>query len=221
MSILHQTRFATTVNEMNTLPSGSFPEVAFVGRSNSGKSSTINLLCNQKRLAFTSKLPGRTQHINFFKVEPINKTTREPELRAYLVDLPGYGFARVERTMKAHWDQLLGRYMAVRESLKGLVIIMDIRHPFTEIDIAMIEWFKPRNIPVHVILNKSDKLSRNELSNAKFAIQKQIKGYEWPMVTMQHLSCFSKEGLAQLDAQVLTWLDLSPPTPIKTDAKPI
>ena len=172
MSQLWQARFFTTVNRLQDLPKYQIPEIAFAGRSNAGKSTAINLLCNQKRLAFASKTPGRTQHINFFSIggahvgQHRKDETRTEEIRAFLVDLPGYGYAEVSGSAKDHWQQLLGRYVQIRDPLVALVLIMDSRRPFTELDIEMLEWFAPTGKPVHCLLSKADKLNRSEQADA-------------------------------------------------------
>ncbi|HEY0845457.1 MAG TPA: ribosome biogenesis GTP-binding protein YihA/YsxC, partial [Noviherbaspirillum sp.] len=172
MSLLWQARFFTTVNHLRDLPNTQVPEIAFAGRSNAGKSSAINILCNQKKLAFASKTPGRTQHINYFSIGGAHPAqhrkdpTRVDEIRALLVDLPGYGYAEVPGEAKLHWNELLGTYIQKREQLAGLVLIMDARRPFTELDVQMLEWFAPTGKPVHCLLTKADKLNRNESTNA-------------------------------------------------------
>ena len=130
MSLLHQARFFTTVNHLRDLPATAVPEVAFAGRSNAGKSTAINILCNQKRLAFSSKTPGRTQHINYFSVMP----AKAEDPLGFLVDLPGYGYAEAPGETKSHWVHLLGDYVKARQQLAGLVIMMDARRPFTDLD---------------------------------------------------------------------------------------
>ena len=175
MSVLWQARFFTTVNRLQDLPKYKLPEVAFAGRSNAGKSSAINLLCNQKKLAFASKTPGRTQHINFFSIGGAHvamhrkDATRTEEIRAFLVDLPGYGYAEVSGTAKHHWQDLLGRYVQAREQLSALVLIMDARRPFTELDVEMLEWFAPTGKPIHCLLSKADKLNRSEQADQERA----------------------------------------------------
>ncbi len=172
MSLLWQARFFTTVNHLRDLPKTQVPEIAFAGRSNAGKSTAINILCNQKRLAFASKTPGRTQHINYFSIggahvaQHRNDPTKVEEIRALLVDLPGYGYAEVPGEAKQHWNQLLGSYIQNRKQLAALVLIMDSRRPFTELDVQMLEWFVPTGKPVHCLLTKADKLNRNESTNA-------------------------------------------------------
>ena len=150
MHTLHNIEFVTTVADTRMLPPARGAEVAFVGRSNAGKSSALNALAHRKRIAFVSKTPGRTQHINFFRVGEDR----------YLVDLPGYGYAAVPAAARAHWHELIGGYLQTRSSLRGVVLIMDARHPLTELDWKLIAWLKPTGRPMHVLLSKSDKLSR-------------------------------------------------------------
>lgn len=172
MSKLWQARFFTTANHLRELPATAVPEIAFAGRSNAGKSTAINILCNQKGLAFASKTPGRTQHINYFSIggARVGQHRKDPtlvdEIRALLVDLPGYGYAEVSGAAKLHWQQLLGDYVQQRTQLAALVLIMDSRRPFTPLDIQMLEWFAPTGKPIHCILTKVDKLNRNEATNA-------------------------------------------------------
>ena len=141
-----------SVARSQELPSATLREVAFAGRSNAGKSSAINVLADQNRLAFVSKTPGRTQLINFFRCGDAG----------YLVDLPGYGYAQVPEAVRRQWRGLLEDYLTRRASLVGLVLIMDARHPLTELDRQMLAWFAPTGRPVHVLLTKSDKLTRSE-----------------------------------------------------------
>ncbi len=169
--ILHRSRFYTTVNHLRDLPPNPQPEIAFAGRSNAGKSTAINILCNQKQLAFASKTPGRTQHINYFSVGA------EEDPTAFLVDLPGYGYAQVPGAAKAHWEELLGTYLQSRAQLRGMVLMMDSRRPFTELDQRMFDWFAPTGKPIHMLLTKCDKLTRQESVNVLRATQKTLDGY--------------------------------------------
>ena len=145
----HMTKFVISAPDIRHLPKDTGIEVAFAGRSNAGKSSALNALTQQKSLARTSKTPGRTQLINLFEVEEGIR----------LVDLPGYGYAEVPEDMKRKWQQALGEYLQKRECIKGLVILMDIRHPLKDLDMQMIEWSVAMNIPVLVLLTKADKLA--------------------------------------------------------------
>ena len=148
MTKLWQARFYKTANHLRDLPKLDVPEIAFVGRSNAGKSSAINILCNQKSLAYASKTPGRTQHINFFSVggahvaqhrhDPVD----EKKIELFLVDLPGYGYAQVSGSAKNHWQKLLSDYLITRPQLKGLILVMDSRHPFQPLDVDLLEMVR-------------------------------------------------------------------------------
>ncbi|SDD87386.1 ribosome biogenesis GTP-binding protein YihA/YsxC [Paraburkholderia lycopersici] len=202
--LLHQARFFTTVNHLRDLPATARPEVAFAGRSNAGKSTAINLLCNQKRLAFASKTPGRTQHINYFAVGPAD------EPAGYLVDLPGYGYAEVPEAAKAHWEQLLSLYLQTRAQLSGLVLMMDARRPLTELDRRMVEWFAPTGKPIHALLTKCDKLTRQEsvvaLRTANKAFDEYRKqGYEGKL-SAQLFSALKRVGLDEAHAVIESWI---------------
>ncbi|NLC23756.1 ribosome biogenesis GTP-binding protein YihA/YsxC [Oxalobacter vibrioformis] len=183
MSRLWQARFFTTVNHLRDLPRLDVPEIAFAGRSNAGKSTAINILCNQKNLAHASRTPGRTQHINFFSIggahvaQHRKDPVKEDEIEAFLVDLPGYGYAEVSGNAKLHWQKLLGDYLMTRQQLAGLVLLMDARRPFQPLDIQMLEWFAGAGKPIHCILTKSDKLNRNESSKALHQTKTTLKSY--------------------------------------------
>jgi GTP-binding protein len=220
MSKLWQARFFTTVNQLRDLPATQVPEIAFAGRSNAGKSTAINILTNQKGLAFASKTPGRTQHINYFSLggahvaqhrhDPINMD----ELQALLVDLPGYGYAEVSGGAKLHWQKLLGDYVQRREQLAALVLIMDSRRPFTELDTQMLEWFAPTGKPIHCILTKVDKLNRSESTNALRQAQKVLESYVdeegngFPF-TVQLFSALKRVGIDEANDKILELLGLA------------
>jgi GTP-binding protein len=220
MSKLWQARFFTTVNHLRDLPDTQVPEVAFAGRSNAGKSSAINVLTNQKMLAFASKTPGRTQHINFFSIggahvgQHRKDPTRVDEIQALLVDLPGYGYAEVSGTAKLHWQKLLGDYVQRREQLAALVLIMDARRPFTDLDIQMLEWFAPTGKPIHCILTKVDKLNRNEATNALRDARAMLDSYVdeegngFPF-TVQLFSSLKRVGLDEANDKILELLGLN------------
>lgn len=164
-------------------------EVAFAGRSNAGKSSSINTLTQNSRLARTSKTPGRTQLINFFS---LHKGTDQR-----LVDLPGYGFAKVPEKVKLEWQRHLSEYLLQRQSLRGIVLVMDIRHPLTEFDQMMLQWADEVNKPVHILLTKSDKLKRGAAKNALQQVRSALQ--EWQdLVTIQMFSSLKKDGVDQL-----------------------
>jgi GTP-binding protein len=152
MNVFEQAKLLRTVAELQQLPPPSGREVAFAGRSNAGKSSAINALTRRKRLAYVARQPGKTRTIQLFEIAP----------ERLLVDLPGYGYARVSETLRRQWGRLVDGYLATRESLQGLVLIMDVRHPLTALDQHLLAWFAPRRLPVHILLSKADKLSRHQ-----------------------------------------------------------
>lgn len=160
----HSARFLTTASQLDQLPVHEGPEIAFVGRSNAGKSTAINTLAQQKRLAFASKTPGRTQHINLFALGPKDA----PD--AYFADLPGYGYAAVERSAKLRWQQVMADYLAIRRSLSGVVLMIDSRLGFTDLDHQLLAWVAQRvgtgEVKLLVLLTKADKLSRKEADTA-------------------------------------------------------
>ena len=190
-------RFLSSATTKKTLPPEEGLEVAFAGRSNSGKSSTLNCLCEQKSLARVSKTPGRTQLINFFAL---------PQGGA-LVDLPGYGYAKVPERIKIEWQKFIESYMTERKTLAGLVIIMDIRRPMRDHDHVMLEWAESRQLPVHVILNKSDKLKRGEMTKQLRETKEALKDYDLP-ATAQTFSSLKKLGVTELSNQLDKWFTL-------------
>lgn len=220
MSLLWQARFFTTVNHLRDLPTTRVPEIAFAGRSNAGKSTAINTLCNQKKLAFASKTPGRTQHINYFSIggahvgQHRHDPVRVDEIRALLVDLPGYGYAEVSGSAKLHWQQLLGDYVQRRQQLCALVLIMDARRPFTDLDTQMLEWFAPRGKPIHCILSKADKLNRSEQADALRMARTVLSSYvdaegrPFPF-TAQLFSALKRQGLEEADRRIIELLGLA------------
>ncbi len=184
---------ATEVEQLHA-PAG--VEVAFAGRSNSGKSSAINTITGRSKLAFVSKTPGRTQQINVFRVGDSDR---------FLIDLPGYGYAKVAKTQRKHWDRVLSEYLQYRPTLAGMVLIMDARHPLTELDWQMLEWFAPTGRPVHVLLTKSDKLTKTEQRNALAAVNRDLGVAPIP-ISVQLFSSLDGSGLAEAQAQLLAWL---------------
>ncbi|WP_353152213.1 ribosome biogenesis GTP-binding protein YihA/YsxC [Herminiimonas fonticola] len=220
MSLLWQARFFTTVNHLRDLPNTQVPEIAFAGRSNAGKSTAINILSNQKKLCFASKTPGRTQHINYFSIggahvgQHRKDETKVEEIRAMLVDLPGYGYAEVSGSAKHHWQELLGDYVQRREQLAALVLIVDSRRPFTDLDIQMLEWFAPTGKPIHCILTKSDKLNRNESTNAlrtaNTLLASYVDEYGQPFpFTAQLFSALKRTGIDEANDKILELLGLN------------
>ena len=229
MSKLWQARFFTTVNQLRDLPKTQVPEIAFAGRSNAGKSTAINILTNQKGLAFASKTPGRTQHINFFSIGGAHVAmhrkdpTKVEEIEGLLVDLPGYGYAEVSGDAKLHWQRLLGDYVQRREQLAALILIMDSRRPFTELDIQMLEWFAPTGKPIHCILTKVDKLNRNESVNALRQAQQVLDSYVdeegngFPF-TVQLFSALKRIGVEEANDKIIELLGLEEdPLPADSD----
>ena len=167
MQRLASARFHTTVAHLRQLPEDGLAEVAFVGRSNAGKSSAINALCRRRKLAFSSRTPGRTQALNFFVVGP------DESPHAYLVDTPGYGYAAAPLELKKGWDQLGGRYLRGRQHLRGVVLIVDIRREIGERDRTLLEWIDPK-VPLLALASKADKLNRAERHRARLNIREQI-----------------------------------------------
>ena len=191
MGIFDGATYVASAHDLEQLPLDLGVEVAFVGRSNSGKSSAINTLANHKRLAFVSKTPGRTQLINFFTITQ-GRT---------LVDLPGYGYAKVPPAVKAHWTELLAAYVSTRKALKGLVIIMDSRHPMRDLDTELLNWYRPTNKPVHVLLTKSDKLTRNEQAKTLREVKKQLIEGQYN-ATVQLFSSLKRTGVPEAEIAI-------------------
>ena len=197
MNLFQNAKFFTTVNHLKDLPDTS-AEIAFVGRSNAGKSSAINTLTNHVRLAYVSKTPGRTQHINFFELENGN----------FMVDLPGYGYAQVPEAIRAHWVKLLGDYLQQRRQLIGLILIMDSRHPLKALDIQMLDFFHITGRPVHILLSKADKLSKNDQIKTLAAVKKSLKPYtERQKISVQLFSSLKKQGMDEVNQVVGSWFD--------------
>ncbi len=194
-------RFFSTIAHIRDLPTDSQREVAFAGRSNAGKSSAINIIANQKRLAFASKTPGRTQHLNFF----------ETQAGRFLVDLPGYGFAKAPFTQQRAWQQLIGGYLADRRQLVGLVLIMDIRHPLTDLDRHLLNWFRPTGKPIHILLSKADKLSRGQAMQVLRAVQTELDEAGFT-ARVQIFSSTHRIGLDEAEAIIRQWLDMVKPS---------
>ncbi len=189
-----KTHFITSAPDIRHLPEDEGIEVAFAGRSNAGKSSALNRLTNQKSLAKTSKTPGRTQLINLFKVED----------NCHIVDLPGYGFAQVPLELKKKWQKSLGEYLQKRESLKGLVVLMDIRHPMKDLDQQLIYWAVESNLPVQVLLTKADKLKSGARKAQLLNIREQALEYPGD-VSVDLFSSLKGIGVDQLRAKLDTW----------------
>ena len=191
-----QAHFLISAGKAKQFPHGG-SEVAFSGRSNAGKSSAINTLCDNKGLARTSKTPGRTRLVNFFELDEQRR----------LVDLPGYGFAKVPIAMKNEWEKLMTQYLSEQQALKGLVIIMDIRHPLNDYDWQMLEWCDHYQLPAHVLLTKADKIKRGAQQNSRLKTQKLLKeaGID---ASVQIFSALKKTGLDELVFKLNDWLEL-------------
>jgi GTP-binding protein len=189
--------FLTSANELHQLPPDAGAEVAFAGRSNAGKSSALNVITEQRSLARTSKTPGRTQLINFFELDAERR----------LVDLPGYGYAKVPEAVKRHWQQVLSDYLATRQCLRGLVLLMDSRHPLKDFDRQMLDWCLSKQMPVHVLLTKADKLKRGPAGNTLQKVRAALKA-EYPLATVQLFSALNRQGVEQAREQLTTWLGI-------------
>ena len=209
MALFQHAVFHTTVANLNDLPPDAVREIAFAGRSNAGKSSAINALANHSRLAFVSKTPGRTQHLNYFQLTP----------GKYLVDLPGYGFAKAPEEIRSQWEGLLAPYLQYRKVLTGLVLIMDVRHALTELDMQMLDWFYQTGKPVHILLSKADKLTRQEQALALREVQERLAGYG-DKCSCQLFSSTKKTGIREAEKVLAEWLDMTIPDEKPPSAKP-
>jgi len=191
---LSKATFTLSAPDIRRLPADSGIEVAFAGRSNAGKSSALNTLTNQRSLARTSKTPGRTQLINIFEIAEDKR----------LVDLPGYGFAKVPMEMKKKWQKALGEYLEKRECLKGLVILMDIRHPLKDLDMDLIKWAADGDLPVLALLTKSDKLSQGKVSAQVLDVKKKLASLNAD-IKVQAFSSLKRTGSEQADSVICAW----------------
>jgi len=187
--------FLQSASAIENAPTDFGSEVAFAGRSNSGKSSAINTLTHQGKLARTSRTPGRTQLINFFSLSNHQR----------LVDLPGYGFAKVPLAVKKKWNQQLERYLQYRESLRGLVMLMDIRHPLTEPDRQMLGWAVTASMPVHILLTKADKLKRGPAQSTLLSVREELSTQS-DLISVQLFSSLKRQGVDTLGRQLNNWL---------------
>ena len=197
-------RFLKSAHTLEQLPPDTGAEVAFAGRSNAGKSSALNAITANGKLARTSKTPGRTRLINFFSLNREN---------CRLVDLPGYGYAKVSRDMKDDWQKHLGHYLNDRRCLRGLVLVMDIRHPLTDFDQMMVEWCEHNNLPLMILATKADKLKFGQAKTAMLDIARKLEGLE----CLQHLIMFSatsKRGLEESQDALMHWLEGNSAEPV-------
>jgi len=187
--------FLISVPTPQQAPPDEGSEVAFAGRSNAGKSSALNALTGRKSLARTSKTPGRTQHLVFFKLD----TTRR------LVDLPGYGYAKVPDKVKMQWGQAMESYLGQRQSLRGLILMMDVRHPLTDFDQQMLVWCKHSEMPVHILLTKADKLKRGPAMSSLLKVKNTLK--DQPNASIQLFSATKKTGIDEAITVLDNWLE--------------
>lgn len=192
-----KTEFLLSAAEIKQLPKDAHIEIALVGRSNSGKSSVLNRLTENSHLARTSKTPGRTQLINVFKIDDKRR----------LIDLPGYGFAKVPYKIKEQWAHLLDDYFSMRKSLSGLILVMDIRHPLKDTDYDILHWAEEAHIPVHILLNKADKLSRQELHKTLKKVQEALAKVG-SNITLQIFSALRAQGVKEFRDKLNQWFTL-------------
>lgn len=201
--------YLTSAPDLSHCPQDDGYEVAFAGRSNAGKSSALNVITSQKRLAKTSKTPGRTQLINFFACDESHK----------LVDLPGYGFAKVNVKTKRAWEKGLSEYIEARQSLRGLIMLMDSRMPPTEIDLTLLDWTLDMELPVHILLTKSDKLKKGPAQASLLKLKTLLKE-EYPHATAQLFSSLKRQGLDQVWQKLDGWMEFERPVKkIEKEAK--
>jgi GTP-binding protein len=194
-SLLSKAQFLRSASTEKDFPSDIGAEIAFCGRSNAGKSSAINTLCRQNNLARTSKTPGRTQLINFFRLDG----------DSCLVDLPGYGYAKAPAAVQKKWQQLMQNYLMYREPLCGLILLMDIRHPLTEIDWTMIRWSQHYELALYILLTKADKVNRNHTvkTTTQVCAKLEQEGFDYGLQTF---SASKQIGLSQAQNKIEAWL---------------
>ncbi|MFZ5722132.1 MAG: ribosome biogenesis GTP-binding protein YihA/YsxC [Pseudomonadota bacterium] len=195
--LLHRAHFLVSATSARDCPPDQGIEIAFAGRSNAGKSSALNALVQQGSLARTSKTPGRTQLINFFAIDEQRR----------LVDLPGYGYAKVSAGVQARWQEGLEDYFQHRQSLAGIVLVMDIRHPLTDFDQMMLDASLHRGLKIHCLLTKADKLSRGAMTSAALAVERELR--HWPGATAQAFSATAKTGIEKTWTLLGEWLQLA------------
>lgn len=193
-----QTRFLLGTPDMRGAPADTGVEVAFAGRSNAGKSSALNIITGQRALARISKAPGRTREINFFGITEGRR----------LVDLPGYGYARVSRTVQKQWQQNIARYLETRQSLCGLFLLMDIRHPMKDFDQLVLRWCREAGLPVHILLTKADKLKRGAASATLLQVRRRLLVIH-PDSSLQRFSSLTREGAETARATLDAWLGIA------------
>lgn len=197
-----------SASKLKECPPDEGAEIAFAGRSNAGKSSAINALTGNNKLARTSKTPGRTQLINFFALDDTRR----------LVDLPGHGYAKVPVSIRDHWQKHLDQYLRGRKSLGGIILLMDVRHPLQPFDQAMLDWANGVSMPVHILLTKADKLKYGAAKNALLKVQQTLKEHQG--VTIQLFSALKKQGLDDAKRRILTLMDDAQPQEEDTANQP-
>jgi GTP-binding protein len=198
----HCTTFQLGTPDSRQAPPDIGMEVAFAGRSNSGKSSALNIITDQRALARTGKTPGRTQHINFFRVDEHRR----------LVDLPGYGYARVPKEVKARWQRAIEKYLETRRCLRGIILLMDIRHPLKDFDRQVLAWSHSADLSLHILLTKADKLKRGPAKAALLKVKRDVAELH-PAATVQLFSALTPAGADEARAILDHWLDFSPEGP--------
>lgn len=196
--VYHQAQFINSAPRLQDAPPDQGMEIAFAGRSNAGKSSAINTLVQQNALARVSKTPGRTQLLNFFAIDEQRK----------LVDLPGYGYAKVPIAIKNEWQKMMESYLKNRQALCGIVLVMDVRHPLTEFDWQMVEWCEHTKLPLHILLTKADKLKFGAAKNTLLKVQKELS-YCSIVVTLQLFSALNKTGIDDIHQMLDEWFGFS------------
>ncbi|MEQ8661740.1 MAG: ribosome biogenesis GTP-binding protein YihA/YsxC [Gammaproteobacteria bacterium] len=201
-SLLQGANFALSVPDLRRMPPDRGCEVAFAGRSNSGKSSALNVLCGQRALARTSRTPGRTQHLVVFELDAGRR----------LVDLPGFGYAKVSKTLRAHWERELPAYLERRRTLTGVVLLMDVRHPLKDQELTLIDWAGASGVPLHVLLNKADKLGRGAQATALRTVTRHLVEHGGPLASVQLFSALRHQGLEEAWAVIGGWLATTPPS---------
>ena len=204
MSLFDSARFRLSVSRLDGLPPADVPEIAFAGRSNAGKSTTINVLTRQGRLAFASKTPGRTQLINFFDLSEKNAIGHRERV-ASLVDLPGYGFAKAAEGTRKTWSELIGGYLAERDTLTGIVVVMDSRRPFMPTDEWVIDFLNTRPVRLHLLLNKCDQLNNQQKKETHLKVKARAAEMG-PHVTVQLFSGLKRIGVDELRETLERWI---------------
>ena len=200
-SLFTAARFTQSAPSLKQCPPDRGVEVAFAGRSNAGKSSALNALTGNRKLARTSKTPGRTQLLNFFELDDGRR----------LVDLPGYGFAKVPKAMKEEWDRHLAQYLQERQSLRGLILLTDIRHPLQRYDWQMLKWAALATMPVHLLLTKADKLNRGAAQNTLLKVRRELEQQGFAHNTsVQTFSALKRQGVAELEKVLNAWFEEQP-----------